>query len=1165
MNSQASESDEQSVSSGHSGNLSTSNASTKSGQELLEEKEAMFKNESAQVTRLKRFVLLIMVLAGIAISTVVYFITLRSEEQSFTAMYFGASEKLLATFQQIAQSRLGALSSLTVAMTAHALDHENEWPEMSLSWFQHRALTTRALSGALLVTTNPLVSSGERDEWEAYSFTSEDAGWHEEGLDYEKLLHYDKFGVNFDLKDVKQRVSPDPNLILDGLANHIFTLNDEGDAIIDPSKGPYLPTWQTSPVFIRTLVNRNLLSDPDAARYANATVATGTVVIGGFEFAGDDYGQSDATPETKLYTTLLSISKRRPFPYITSPLTRFYLPVFDSFDQATKRPVALMSALIRWESYFVNVLPQQIRGINMVLESTCSAVDGDIYTFKITGTEPDPVGLGDLHETKFDHYARMATMADVSSVDDGSPTGIPLNQDECTFKMTSYPSQVMLDDYRTSLPALITFAVAMVFAFTFIMFVVYDRLVERRQNLVLQRAEQTTAIVQSLFPKSVADKLMQQSPDSDILSSKNQKLNKFLGGDEQGKSCIADLFPECTVLFADISGFTAWSSTRDPSQVFQLLEAIYNSFDDIAKSRKVFKVETIGDCYVAVTGLPDPQSNHAVIMARFASECMIKIKEVTQRLETTLGPDTAELCMRVGMHSGPVTAGVLRGDKSRFQLFGDTVNTASRMESTGTRERIQVSQETANMLTIAGKGHWLSPREDTVNAKGKGVLQTYWLRTQAKQKAGSVASSGGTHSSDNDAMIDAVPMSADAEELLKRDRKVDWMAELLGEYLKQILAKRDANPTTKSTSFQMSEDLIGINEVVEAILLPRFDANADGKETEWRDLEIDSTILEQLREYVSIIASMYRDNPFHNFEHACHVTMSISKHLKRIATPELEINDDEKKACSKSKEAAMALIHDYTHGINSDPITHFALVFSGLIHDVDHRGISNMQLEKEEPALAEHFKHQSLAEQNSLEIAWTLLMSEQFAALRQTLFANKEEFLRFRQVMVNAVMATDIFDKELNALRKNRWEKAFSTDITPNVDKNILRATIVLEHIIQASDVSHTMQHWHIYRKWNRLLFKELTLAFRSGKMAADPASFWYKGELGFFDSYIIPLAKKLKDCKVFGVNSDECLNYAVRNRAEWEARGEEAVAELIREFADLDPSASGNQERLFL
>lgn len=97
--------------------------------------------------------------------------------------------------------------------------------------------------------------------------------------------------------------------------------------------------------------------------------------------------------------------------------------------------------------------------------------------------------------------------------------------------------------------------------------------------------------------------------------------------------------------------------------------------------RKVFKVETVGDCYVAVTGLPDPQPQHMVVMARFAIECMIKMKEVTSNLETTLGPDTADLVLRIGMHSGPVTAGVLRGEKSRFQLFGDTVNTASRMES----------------------------------------------------------------------------------------------------------------------------------------------------------------------------------------------------------------------------------------------------------------------------------------------------------------------------------------------------------------------------------------------------------------------------------------------------------------------------------------------------
>ena len=88
-----------------------------------------------------------------------------------------------------------------------------------------------------------------------------------------------------------------------------------------------------------------------------------------------------------------------------------------------------------------------------------------------------------------------------------------------------------------------------------------------------------------------------------------------------------------------------------------------------------FKVETIGDSYVSVTGLPEPQERHAIIMANFAWMCLYKMQEVVSELEVTLGPDTGNLSMRMGMHSGPVTAGVLLGDRARFQLFGDTVNT----------------------------------------------------------------------------------------------------------------------------------------------------------------------------------------------------------------------------------------------------------------------------------------------------------------------------------------------------------------------------------------------------------------------------------------------------------------------------------------------------------
>ncbi len=113
---------------------------------------------------------------------------------------------------------------------------------------------------------------------------------------------------------------------------------------------------------------------------------------------------------------------------------------------------------------------------------------------------------------------------------------------------------------------------------------------------------------------------------------------------------IADFFPHCTVLFADIVGFTAWSSVRDPTAVFTLLESLYSCFDGIARRLRVFKVETIGDCYVAATGLPEPMENHAIIMAQFARTCMSKMMQIVRALEKHLGPDTGDLSMRFGLH-----------------------------------------------------------------------------------------------------------------------------------------------------------------------------------------------------------------------------------------------------------------------------------------------------------------------------------------------------------------------------------------------------------------------------------------------------------------------------------------------------------------------------------
>eukprot|EP00980_Cylindrotheca_fusiformis_P011570 scaffold2738_cov119-Cylindrotheca_fusiformis.AAC.6 len=484
------------------------------------------------------------------------------------------------------------------------------------------------------------------------------------------------------------------------------------------------------------------------------------------------------------------------------------------------------------------------------------------------------------------------------------------------------------------------------------------------------------------------------------------------------------------------------------------------------------------------------------------------------------------------------------------------------MENTSARNKIQVSQVTADLLSTSGLSAWIAPRKNKIFVKGKGEMQTYWLKTKVEEGLEPLKSKRGieyvAETLTNSSITSSVGKAneiGDIEAMTKTERLVEWNVEVLIPLLQQIIASRGGTAATKDQSLSRKEATIGtgetvLEEFVPIIPLKRFDAKELRKRQNASSIDIGEKAKSQLRNYLVNVASMYQDNPFHNFEHASHVTASVKKLLTRI------VNVDAGHGLKTSNEEVdLVDMAGHSYGITSDPLTQFSVVFSAIIHDMDHPGVPNAQLVKENTRSAQIFK-KSVAEQNSVELAWSMLMGKEYKALRACIYQTEDDLRRFRQLVVNTVMATDIVDKELQALRKSRWETAFAdkpTNQNCGVSSDDCKATIVIEHLIQASDVSHTIQHWHIYKSWNQKFFMECYGAFKAGRAESDPSLNWYKGELGFFDFYVIPLAKKLDSCGVFGVSSHESLHYAQNNRDEWAREGEHLVQEYLAKYEEMN------------
>ncbi|CAB9506382.1 Receptor-type guanylate cyclase gcy [Seminavis robusta] len=1202
---------------------------------------AVVKQELRMMNVIRTFVFALMITIG-TIGAEILFITVRlNQESTFASEFERFGQELIEGFLDRLDDRRLVAQSLAESLHYQADEMSAEWPYVTFADFAQQTETAQQLAGASAITYAPLVTPDTRQLWEAY------AGYIE-GKQYQAVITdihgYSNSPSTFSSSsESEQQLSEQDTVfyidsnrtVMDG----IYRM-EHGQAIDleQPQRRDMIfPLWQLSQPSNNGVRMFDQMSTPIRAQALRAMTRQPSGVLSDFLFHtanGTDYVEY-TTPHAGLYHAIP-----------TTLLDPFVAAIYFEFS---------------WTGFLQDILKENDlkddATLLVVVESSCDGIPNNTKEFSFeynAQNQVSYVGVGDWSDdpTTFSApYSVNSTFAQFAAVMqyDNTTTTTSNTTSLCHYRLRVCATEELRDSYLSNAPMWARWIFLGVFLCTIGVFICYDCAVEQRSNRVVETAKRTDALVSNLFPSNVKAQLLENAAKQRKARKKQQKkaykmnlqqetaphderlppppsraglapvihtpkrrLKSFLHPgdgidgllDINDSEPIADLFPNASVMFADISGFTAWSSERDPSQVFRLLETLYRSMDKAARRFRIFKVETIGDCYVAATGLPDPREDHLEALVRFARTSLLRTSELAKALEATLGPGTAELALRFGIHSGPVTAGVLRGEKARFQLFGDTMNFAARMESTGIKNKIHLSEASANLLQKRGKGNWVVPRDELVHAKGKGDLQTYWLKIG--QSSASVASGMSNSSCGDSSAVDSGEFSTEEAAHLRRgfkraprvsmstlnmggpeqvlmgvigetklsrslERLVEWNTGALSSLLKRVVASRD--PQMSPSNHRGLQPRLGqarsfIGELSMAVPLPAYNADAVAR-AHHEEVDLPAVVVTELRFYVAAIASGYRKNSFHNFEHASHVILSATKLLKRIAYADGHNNNEE--------GITTLDLHHFTYGISSDPLTQFAVVFAALIHDVGHEGVPNGQMAKELPDIAGLYNNKSVAEQRSVDVALELLMLPKYKHFRECICATESEQKRFRQLLIHCVLATDIFEKDLKAKRNLMWDLTFHPSDEKKEEETSVpaahmnksfrqddmntKATIVLEHVIQASDVSHTMQHWHVYIKWNERLYEEMYAAYKAGRAEKDPSDGWYKGELWFYDNYVIPLAKKLRECGVFGVSSDEYLTYAEMNRAEWEQRGEELCKRMKKRVEETYAAKEAKEE----
>lgn len=602
-----------------------------------------------------------------------------------------------------------------------------------------------------------------------------------------------------------------------------------------------------------------------------------------------------------------------------------------------------------------------------------------------------------------------------------------------------------------------------------------------------------------------------------------------------------------TIFSSDIVSITSpLPGNLRSEQMRDTINEIYAEFDKLVEKHEVLKVETLGDTYMIIGGATNrcTEPDAAERVALFALDAI----KCAKRFRSQEGD---RIDVRAGIASGPVVAGVVGDAKRRYCFSGNTVSYASQMESTSSKNSIQCSDSTYRLLLEAPSYSFSfeqRPREQL-----DGTARAHINGTSAKAVVSGTAAGGRSKGRKNQ-KASTTPTwwikSAESRELTARSShgsEVNYSEDNSECWYRTGCQDPDL-------SARPDKGTVLINRIT-SILLQYAEAVVRKHNGHTK---LSSVAKSQLREFVVAIEDTYNENHFHSFFHAYHVIISMEKLVKVL-----------------HEEPATRMTKTHFH---QDPLNAFALIFSALVHDAGHTGMTNkILLEQRNPLATRYNKDgEPIAERYSLDLAFERLFNNKCDDFLRAIIPTEIDKIKLCQVLFHSVLSTDITSKDRNQFSIKRYQIASDQvfdesilikepEICPlasylkqyfgmvglpssalqkypkefKTTHSSLQTCVLNEHIMLVSDIAHLMQCWNNFVKWNFRLYKEIKSCHDRG-LCDDPTNGWYDGQIWFLVNYVIPLATRFKTYFTSSFGHD-LVKQAERNLHQWKIHGGQA------------------------